>query len=194
LIGYFVPRDKIAEFKTHVPDGVHAADTQLHLWCRSLCAVDGQHERRLRQAATVRFHWRANLTGVRMRRLAVKLRASASTVRRLSPSWNQFQGLGKARTNSDSTKVAPVGRQDSINASSFSNCSHGAINQTEFEPCKSCIQFHGSRDVGRERQLVLVSCSRIEYIRDQPSHGCAVVPEKVVNLGENEPRHDYRTR
>lgn len=27
MIGYFVPRDKIAEFKTHVPDGVHAADT-----------------------------------------------------------------------------------------------------------------------------------------------------------------------
>jgi len=29
LIGYFVPRDKIAEFKTHVPDGVRAADTQV---------------------------------------------------------------------------------------------------------------------------------------------------------------------
>ena len=29
MIGYFVPRDKIAEFKTHVPDGVRAADTDL---------------------------------------------------------------------------------------------------------------------------------------------------------------------
>jgi len=29
LIGYFVPRDKIAEFKTHVPDGVRAADTHI---------------------------------------------------------------------------------------------------------------------------------------------------------------------
>ena len=72
-------------------------------------------------------------------------------VRRLSPSWNQFQGLGKARTNSNGTKVPPVGRQDSIDAPSFGNCSHGAINQTEVEPCKSCIQFHGSGDVGRKR-------------------------------------------
>jgi len=115
-------------------------------------------------------------------------------VRRLAPSWNQFKGPKKARTDSYRTKVAPISRQDSVNASTFSNCGNGAINQTEVEPCESCIQFCGSGYVRWKRRFILVSCSWIEDIRDQPSHGCAVVSEKVVDLGENEPGHNYRTR
>jgi len=98
-------------------------------------------------------------------------------------SWNQFKGLRKARADSCSTKVAAIGRQDSVNAPSFSNCGNGAINQAEVEPCESCIQFHGSGNVGRKRWFILVSRSWIEDMRDQPSHGSTVVSEKVVNLG-----------
>jgi hypothetical protein len=109
-------------------------------------------------------------------------------------SWNQFKGLRKATADSYSTKIAAIRRQDSVNVPSFSHCGNGAINQAEVEPCESCIKFHGSGNVERKRWFVLVSCPWIEDIRDQPSHGCTVVSEKVVNLRENEPGHDYRTR
>jgi hypothetical protein len=69
----------------------------------------------------------------------------------LAPSWNQFKGLRKARADSYGTKVAAIGRQDSVNAPSFGNCGNGAINQAEVEPCESCIQLYGSGDVGRKR-------------------------------------------
>jgi hypothetical protein len=100
---------------------------------------------------------------------------SAATATRLAPSWNQFKGLRKARADSYGTKVAAIGRQDSVNAPSFGNGGNRAINQAEVEPCESCIQLYGSGDVGRKRWFILVSCSWIEDIRDQPSHGCTVL-------------------
>ena len=110
------------------------------------------------------------------------------------PSWNQFKSLSQARTDSYDAKVAPICRQNSVNTPPFGHCRYGAIDQAEAKPCKSCIQLQRSRDVGRERQFILVSRSRIENVCDQPSHGCAVLSKEVVNLRENEPRHDDRTR
>ncbi len=57
------------------------------------------------------------------------------------PLRNQIKRLSQARTDSYGAKVAPIGRQHSVNTPPFGHCCHGAIDQAEAKPRKSCIQL-----------------------------------------------------
>jgi hypothetical protein len=102
--------------------------------------------------------------------------------------------LRKAGANSNGAKISTIGGQYSVDSASLSYGGDSTIDQPKTEFLESCIQFQGSSNIGRKWQLILVSRARIENIRDEFSHGCTVLSEEVVNLGENKPRHDNDAR
>jgi len=109
-------------------------------------------------------------------------------------SWHQFKRLRKAGTNSNGAKISTVGGQYSVNATSLSHRGYGTIDQPKIDFLESCVQFQRSSNIGGKWHLILVSRARIEDIRDELSHGHAVVSEEVINLGENKPGHDHNGR
>src|ERR1035438_10388694 len=107
--------------------------------------------------------------------------------------WDQFQCAGEAWPHPDYAEVAPIGGQYPVDLATFRDRGHHPIDQSQAKVLESRIEFEGTDNIGGGRWLVFVARPRVENLGDQLAHRGPVLPQKVVDLREDESGYDDQT-